>query len=352
MENTVFESKPHYTYQVQLLIDAYNNGLLPEVESITIEPRYGYLAKITYLNGSNRIIYGHDTGFNAGSSEALAKDKGYSKFILRSMGIKTPQGEEFLLPWWADTLRGSDRQSQNSLIQDTSSAHMYIESQLGYPVFTKPVSGSQGMGVKKVHNESELQSTFDEFEEERVKVAIVEEALAMPDYRLLLFDGELVNAYERQPLSVMGNGLATIEELIHEKNEQFKQIERDVHLETQIPDIIHFLAKNGLSLSDIVPPNTTVRLSDVSNLSAGGTPRDISEEISEHWAELGARIARGFNLRICGVDLACKDIGTASEDYSVIEVNATPGARHFMATSPDNKQKLEDMFVSFFRTPE
>ena len=64
----VVENNDHYAYQVQLLIEFYNGGQLPQVESISVEPKYGYVATIRYISGENRIIYGHDPGFNAGSS--------------------------------------------------------------------------------------------------------------------------------------------------------------------------------------------------------------------------------------------------------------------------------------------
>lgn len=344
-------NKPHYSYQIQLLIDSFNSGLLPEVESITVEAQYGYVASIMYRTGDTRIIYGHDTGFNAGSSEALAKDKGYSKFILRHLGINTPRGEEFLLPWWATTLRESERQQNNDSIRDTTQADAYIQSTLQYPVYTKPVSGSQGVGVRKIHNSDELNTTFEEFEHERVKVALVEESLSMPDYRLLVFDGRLVNAYERQPLSILGDGQQSVRDLIYQKNEEFKQLERDIHLELQLPEISRYLGRAGITLSDIAPEGELIRLMDVSNLSAGGTPRDVSHEMNEQWVGIASRIAKGFNLRICGVDLACDDITSSESNYSVIEVNATPGARHFMASSEESREKLQDMFISFFRTP-
>lgn len=344
-------SEPHYSYQVQLLIDSFNEGLLPEVENITVEPRYGYVASINYREGGTRIIYGHDTGFNAGSSEALAKDKGYSKFILRHLGINTPNGEEFLLPWWADALRESERQRSNDNIRDTSQADEYIRSTLQYPIYVKPVSGSQGVGVRKIHDNEELQDSLDEFNQERVKVALVEEALSMPDYRLLVFDGQLVNAYEREPLSVIGDGEATVLDLIHQKNDLYRQQERDIHLDRQLSEISRYLGRIGITLLDIIPEGERTRLIDVSNLSAGGTPRDISHEINERWVDLAYRIAKGFNLRICGVDLACQDISLEDSDYSVIEVNGTPGARHFMSTSEESRTKLRDMFISFFRTP-
>jgi len=61
-------------------------------------------------------------------------------------------------------------------------------------------------------------------------------------------------------------------------------------------------------------------------------------------------VARIFDLRICGVDLACKDITQSDSEYGVIEVNATPGAKQFMASGAAQQEKLEDIFVKFFRT--
>lgn len=67
--NDVIENREHYSYQTKLLIDMYNAGKLPEVENITVKPRYGYVASINYRDGGTRILYGHNSGFNAGSSE-------------------------------------------------------------------------------------------------------------------------------------------------------------------------------------------------------------------------------------------------------------------------------------------
>lgn len=344
------ENKEHYAYQVQMLINMYNAGKLPEVESITVEPKYGYMGSINYHNGEHRIIYGHDPGFNAGSSEQLANDKGYSKFMLREMGVKCANGDEFLLPWWAETLRQSERHAENYNIQTTDEVSDYIKDSLQYPVYIKPVSGSQGSGVRKVYDDTELEELFAEYSEERVRVALVEEALSMPDYRLLIFDGQLVNAYERQPLSVTGDGEQSIETLTRKLNDGYKEQNREIHLEEQIPHIVRHLGKTGLDLSTIPAIGEKLQLLAVSNLSAGGTPIDITDTIHPRWVELARDIASRFNLRVCGIDLACADISSGDSDYGVIEVNATPGAKQFMASGEAGREKLEDLFLQFFRT--
>lgn len=351
MVQNPIENNAHYGYQTQLLIDFFNSGELDQVQTITVEPRYGYLATIDYVTGTRRILHGHDMGFNAGSSERLAQDKGYTKFVLRSLGINCPTGEEFLLPWWADTLRNSERQQQNKNILDTRDADTYITSTLDYPVYVKPVDGSQGSGVRKIYNSSELNDTFATYNDERIKVALVEEAVTMPDYRLLIFDGELINAYERRPLSVVGDGQKNIGDLVGSLAETFKIQGRDLHLEKQLPDIQTYLGRLGMSLAFTPRNNEHIRLSDISNLSAGGTPYEVSEDIHPQWGDLAARIAKGFNLRICGVDLACQNIRSKESEYSVLEVNSSPGARQFMASSAAGQQKVKDTLRRLFNTP-
>lgn len=344
-------SKPHYAEQIKLLIDMYNSDELPNVSSVLVEPRYGYLATISYHEGDNRIVYSNNPGANIGSAESLAKDKGYTKFVLRELGINCPDGEEFLLPWWATMLRESVKHGSAEHIQDTSSATDYIEQSQEYPVFVKPANGSQGNGVHKVYDPIELQAVFDEFESEQIKVAMVERAIDMPDYRLLVHNGELVTAYERQHLSVTGDGQQTIAELLQAVDTHFKSLNREIFLERQIPHIERHIGRTGLVLGDILDPDQTVKVLAVSNLSAGGTPRGVSETIHPHWIELATTIASKFGLKVCGIDLACEDITSADSDYSIIEVNGSPGVKHFVASSPDDLKRIHEMYRSIFNTP-
>lgn len=344
------QPKEHYTYLVQLLMRAYRDGRLPNVKNIIVEPQYGYVASIEYHSGERRIVYGHDPGINPGAAEELASDKGYTKFILRENDIQCADGAEFLLPWWADTLRQSDRQQHNEII-DTSAALDYINQSLGFPVFVKPSRGFQGIGVAKVENESELLSLLTSYDSERVKVAIIEECLTMPDYRILVFGDEVVNAYERKTLSIVGDGKNTIHQLINLHHEVLRDAGRDIHLMRQMPLIEARLSKMSLSLTDVIVEGRAVQLLDISNLSAGGTAVDISETIHQRWKDLAVAIAKIFNLRVCGVDLACSDITSDDGEYAVIEVNATPGAKQFMASGQAQRDKIERLLLSLFHTP-
>ena len=109
------ETREHYTYLINILIDAYNAGKLPEIKNIIIEPEYGYVASIEYNSGEYRILYGHDPGFNSGSAEQLANDKGYTKFLLRENGINCARGGRIslaLVGGHAASIRSSAIQSR------------------------------------------------------------------------------------------------------------------------------------------------------------------------------------------------------------------------------------------------
>lgn len=339
--------KAHYAYLIQRLMRAYSAGDLPQVKRIIVEPRYGYVASIEYQSGERRIIYGHDLGLNPGTSAALVSDKGYTKWILRANDIRCPDGAEFLLPWWAATLRQSDRQRHCDIV-DTTTAIDYIHQSFGFPVFVKPNRGSQGVGVAKVNSEEEL---LDSYDAERVRVAIIEECLTMPDYRLLVFDGEVVNSYGRRPFAVVGDGKNTIRQLIAVRHDDLRSAGRDIYLERLLPRIEAKLAKMNISLDSIPARGRIVQLLDISNLSAGGAAVDVSATIHQRWKDLAAEIAGLLNLRICGVDLACSDITSAGSEYAVIEVNATPGAKQFMASGEAQREKMERLFLSLLGAP-
>lgn len=347
----IIQDKAHYPYVTRSLIRLFNRGDLTNVSDVVVEPRYGYVSRIQYNNGTFRVTYGNDLGLNTGAAEDLAKDKGYTKFMLRSVGVKCPRGEEFLLPWWADTIRPSQENRGNSDIKTTDSAETYVNQELGYPVYIKPVSGSKGGDVYRVENDQELIEIIAIYEEKKIRLAVVEEAILMPDYRIVVLDGELISAYERRPLAVVGNGTNTIEELVATLQESYKLDGRDTLLEARAPRIVKHLGKQGLSLGYVPAVDERLTLATISNLSAGGTSFDVSKTIAPRWVDVASNIAASFNLRLCGVDLACEDISSDAADYSVLEVNSTPGLDHYASSGDDQRRIVDDLYTRVLNVP-
>lgn len=85
---------------------------------------------------------------------------------------------------------------------------------MSYPVYVKPVKVSKGGGVYQAQSDAEVEEVLLGYEEERKRVAVIEEAIPLSDFRLVVLDGELISAYERVPLTVHGNGRYPIATLL------------------------------------------------------------------------------------------------------------------------------------------
>ncbi|HKX73054.1 MAG TPA: hypothetical protein VJM32_03510 [Candidatus Saccharimonadales bacterium] len=318
-------------------------GLLTNVVSVDIEPDYGYVARLTYLNGLHRITYGNDLGLNNAAACDLAKDKGHAKFMLRTIGVECPAGDEFILPWWEEMIGQTQRERGNTSLRTTDDIPDYIEQQMGYPVYLKPVSGSKGGDIFTVQNRAELEMVVELYNEKRIRVIVVEAPVKMPDYRVVVLDGELISAYRRVPLTVVGDGVHTIKELLAQLQQRYDDEGRDTQLNPDDERIRRHLAQDNMTVTDIPEAGRSLVLVPISNLSAGGTSEDITDSIHERWTNLAAQISENFNLRLIGLDLACEDITSPTAKYSVIEVNSSPGLDHY-ALSGDAQKELVDQF--------
>ena len=94
----VLVSKPHYPFITKLLIDLFNEGELPNIVSVDVEPTYGYVGRMTYRDGAVRFFRGSSMGINRLGASEVARDKGYTKYFLDRLGYRTPTGRVFLLP--------------------------------------------------------------------------------------------------------------------------------------------------------------------------------------------------------------------------------------------------------------
>lgn len=345
MSETKIVNKEHYAYVTRMIVDLYNDRRLTNVTNVVVEPDYGYVTQLTYIDGSTRITYGNDIGLNSGAACELAKDKGHSKFLLRSVGINCPEGREFLLPWRAARISPRQLQHNHTDMITTSEAFGYVDSELGYPVYVKSVDGSKGSGVFKVTSELELHDVFEEYERKKVAVAMVEKPVDMPDYRLVILDGELISAYQRIPLTIVGDGTATIAELLLQRQRVFDTSGRDTLLNLDDVRIAMRLQEFGLNLDSVLRAGEPYVVMPISNLSAGGDSIDYTGKVADRWVKLAMQIGKVFHLRILGLDLACEDITNGDSDYCVFEVNAAPGLDHYASSGDKQKQIVADLYT-------
>ena len=114
-------------------------------------------------------------------------------------------------------------------------AYVYAK-RLGFPIVVKPNSGSQGPGVAIVHNRREFYRTMRAaFKLDRV--ALVQRPVHGQDYRLVVLDDEVISAYERIPLNIVGDGKTSIQRLLQMKQHQFIAAKRGTRIKMNDPRI-------------------------------------------------------------------------------------------------------------------
>lgn len=212
-----------------------------------------------------------------------------------------------------------------------------ITETIPFPLVVKPIDGNHGRGViTNITDEETLRKAANKAWKISDRI-VVEQYTKGSDYRFLVINYKLVAVAKRTPASVTGNGVATIRELIKEVNKHPDRGDGHEKALTRIKIDQHtknFLKEQGYSLNDVLPLRKEILLKRTANLSTGGTSTDVTDIVHPYNVFLAERIARIFQLDVCGIDVVAKDVSEPLKNGNgaVIEVNAGPGFR--MHTHP------------------
>ncbi|MFV8356788.1 cyanophycin synthetase [Flavobacterium sp. XS1P32] len=209
---------------------------------------------------------------------------------------------------------------------------------IGYPIVLKPLDGNHGKGASiNVTNWEDAVSGLA-FAKEYSKRIIVEKFITGFDYRILVIDNKLVAAAKRVPAHVVGDGTATIQELITTTNLDPRRGYGHENVLTQIDvdrDTEDLLEKLGYTLATIPKIGEIVFLKSTANLSTGGTSVDVTDMMHPENIFLAERISRVIGLDVCGVDIMAENLTQPLKENGgvILEVNAAPGFRMHLAPS-------------------
>ena len=269
----------------------------------------GSLLQLGYGCRQKRVqatITGHTTCIGVD----LSCDKIATKKLLSQAGVPVPLG-------------GVVKTEEEALV---------IASNLPGPVVVKPYNGSQGKGVSiNLEEEKQIRAGFriaKNYSEE----IIVEQSIIGKDYRLLVVNGKLVAAAQRQPAHIQGDGIHSVKELIEIINQDPLRGEEHEKPLTCIkidPVALMMLAKQNLTLDSVPMEGEIVYLRENGNLSTGGIPLDVLNKVHPSNAQLAVRAARIIGLDVAGIDIVAPDISQpiTMGNGAVVEVNAAPGIR-------------------------
>lgn len=301
--------------------------------TVHMEPQ-GYVGMLVRPDGKVRYFRGPSFDLNTLGATEVARDKDYAAYFLRRAGYPVPEGRAFFTNRWARVLG-----SENTPL----AAHAYARS-LGWPVIVKPNSKSRGVGVWRVQNKQQLLRAIRSFEAFE-NVFLVQRVVPGRDYRIVVLDEEVISAYERMPLSVVGDGTASVEELLTRKQEAFVREGRDTTIPIDDPRIDATLREAGYSRTSTIPDGNRIDLLPNANLSTGGDSLDITEVLHESWRQLVTRIAKDMNLRYIGIDILAEEpLSKPAAKYVVLEVNAAAGLDNYAAIGAPQRKRIETMY--------
>lgn len=310
-----------------------------------IEPEWGVAAQIIYPNGVVRSLLGYLVDLNNTASTGISTDKSHAKFFMKSLGYPVAQGTTIFENKWAEEMRSKRK---------IPYAKKYAKS-LGYPVIVKPNSKSQGKAVCLAWDKSELVRALKEvFKDDQV--AIIERYLPGRDYRIVVLDGEVISAYERIPLSVVGDGKHSILELLKKKQESVSFLRRGIKIDFEDSRMKLKLKKDGFLMKSVPKKGELVFVLDNANLSPGGEAVNMENSIHPAFSKIAIKLTRDMGLRFCGVDIMVTKGDISSNpnspdcDYYIIETNASPGLIGHYLKNPAKASKLvEAMYLKILK---
>ena len=325
----------------RLILGTLLQKLAPRIGAeVVLEPEWKIAGQITFRNGKKSYFRYNTLDLNPVGASDIAKDKDYANFFMHRMGYSTIKGKTFFRKDFAKALRSR---------QDIDAGYRYAR-RIGFPVVVKPNSGSQGSGVFLVHTKRQLLRAM-RFIFKTDRVALVQKVVRGKDYRIVVLDKKVISAYERIPLSVVGDGSSSIRELLKGKQKRFTAASRDTRINVDDLRITHKLGLQNLALRSVPERGKRIYLLDNANLSSGGDAVDVTKPIHPEFKKIAVKLTRDMGLRLAGVDLMVEgDIRRAPKKYWILEVNAAPGLDHYVKTGATQQKIVENLYLKVLKS--
>ena len=281
-----------------------------------------------------RRIWAAETDRTSAIGESIAQDKDLTKSLLSAIGVPVPEGR----------------------VCTTAEQAWEAAQAIGLPVAIKPRKGNQGKGVSTALDSREAVITAHDIAVAYDGETIVERHLYGSDHRLLVIGDKLVAAARREPPSVVGDGRASITELVAKEN--LNPLRGDDHA-TSLSKLrldaigVEHLAELGLTPDSVPAAGQTVSLRRNANLSTGGSATDVTDTVHPEVAARAVEAARMVGLDVAGIDIVATRIDQPLEVTrgAIVEVNAAPGLRMHLEPSAGKGRAVGEAIVASMFQP-
>ena len=286
--------------------------------------------RITYTKGFNRhytigvgkhseILYSISSSKDSKIGQTIQKDKWASNTMIQRMGLPIPKWQVI------------DDEDQIEKVWD----------EYNKPVVIKPVGLVGGHGVvTKIKTIKDAKSAFKYAQDacknhvgkEWQNKIMMQEQVNGEDYRLLVINGKLTIATKRIPAFVIGDGKATIKELIDITNtDPRRDVTAPTHtLKPIVIDeaLLEYLKDQSLTLEYIPKKNEKIFVRKVASMSQGGITEDFTDKVGPEIKTIVESLAATIHAFVLGVDILCEDLSKplTNDNGGIIEINMMPEA--------------------------
>lgn len=283
--------------------------------------RYGLeVIETAIIDGFTLKLAGHQYHFsisgtphNSAISASIMSNKFISNRILKDAGIPVAKSV---------AIEQADF-SKEALKEATK--------ELCYPLVTKPSIWS-GYGADITCGIPDFENLYEICEsltKQYYYIVIEEFHASLQSYRVLYFKGKILDAIERHPATIIGNGTHTIRELV--KNKNIERQNQSSFLKPIIIDKEAFFCLNEqqLQADDIPANNQSVYLCHTSNASRGGSIKSYAGVICQENKDLFDKLAHAINVELVGIDIECKNLAEPITETNgiIVEANNGPSVR-------------------------
>ncbi|OLO42436.1 hypothetical protein BTR23_03735 [Alkalihalophilus pseudofirmus] len=313
-----------------IALEGWRRGLDLKIR-VTYQRRKSKVVEYILSNGE-RSHYFQITRGDLVSKEAvrICVNKDQTKEYLVKAGVETPEGDTF------------DEGRTNEEI-------LTYAKELGYPLVVKPTDGTGGNGViANIKNDNEMLQAITYVRDQlKYKRVIVEKFYPGEDHRIYVVGDEVVGVFKRDPASVVGNGVDSIEKLLKKKNEDRMKIpslqNKPILVSTETRELLDRL---GYTMKSVPPEGEVVFLKTKSNVSSGGEAVDVTDELTDEMKQIAVAASKAIpELPQAGVDMI---IDKETNTGVVLEINSRAHIRTHLFPSYGKARDVPSAIIDLY----
>lgn len=265
----------------------------------------GNLVQLGYGARQHRV-WTAETDRTSAIAEGISRNKDLTKQLLTSCGVPVPEGR---------------------IVESPEDAWDAAED-IGVPVVVKPTDANHARGVStELMTRAEVEAAYHLADAEGSEV-LVERFVRGNEHRLLVVGGKLAAAARGETVSVLGDGVATVRELIDQqvnsdpRRGEEEEFPLDVLLVDKNPAVKFEIERQGYTADSVLPKDVSIIVQRNGNVAF-----DVTDIVHPEVAAAVSLAARVVGLDIAGIDLVAEDISKPLDEQggAIVEVNAGPG---------------------------